>query len=127
MNIDIARLRQLDLFLWTTIAAAAVVVLAAPLVSDFRLNWVTFGLPLGALAGLIAGMLFYELKRTDARLASALSGTGQIIAFYAFGAPLSYLAASAGRPLQDSVFDAAGIGRVSMGSALLVCGLNQEL
>jgi membrane-associated phospholipid phosphatase len=107
MNIDTARLRQLDLFLWTTIAAAAVVVLAAPLFSDFRLNWMTFGLPLGAWAGLIAGVLFYELKRPDARLASALSGTGQIIAFSAFGAPLSYLAASAGRPLQDSVFDAA--------------------
>jgi len=47
MNIDTARLRQLDLFLWTTIAAAAVVVRAAPLFSDFRLNWLTFALPLG--------------------------------------------------------------------------------
>jgi membrane-associated phospholipid phosphatase len=107
MNIDTARLRQLDLVLWTSIAAVAAVVLAAPLFSDFRQNWATFALPAGAWAGLIVGVLYYELKRPDLRLASALSGTGQIIAFSAFGAPLSYLAASAGRPLQDSVFDAA--------------------
>ncbi|MCC6946514.1 MAG: phosphatase PAP2 family protein [Bradyrhizobiaceae bacterium] len=56
---------------------------------------------------LLAGVLFYEVKRPDPRIASALGGAGQIIAFSAVGAPLSYLAASAGLPLQDTVFDSA--------------------
>jgi hypothetical protein len=104
---DTAKLRRLDHWLWAIIASTAATVFAAPFVSDFRPDWATFAVPVAAWALLTCGVLFYELKRPDARMASALGGTSQIIAFSAVAAPLSYLAASSGLPLQDSIFDAA--------------------
>ncbi len=100
-------LRRLDRLIWASIASVAAIVLASPLVSGFFIEWKTFAPPL--LAGLtLAGAAWvYRHWRPDARLASGLENTAQIIAFAAVGAPLSYLAAAANLPLQDHLFDAA--------------------
>jgi membrane-associated phospholipid phosphatase len=100
-------LRRLDRLIWALIASVAAIVLASPLVSSFFVEWKTFAAPL--LAGLtLAGAAWvYRHPRPDARLASGLENTAQMIAFAAVGAPLSYLAAAANLPLQDHLFDAA--------------------
>jgi hypothetical protein len=96
----------LDQLIWMTVAAVAAIVLMAPAVSDFRLNWSSFALPTATCAALLGGSWFYRARRADPRLASALGCTAQIIAFGAVGAPLSYLSASFDLPLQDGAFDA---------------------
>jgi membrane-associated phospholipid phosphatase len=107
MNVDTARLRLLDRSLWTIVAAIAAVVFATDAASDFRLSWISFLVPGAVGAALLAGVRFYESGARDLRLASTLGGTAQVVAFAAVGAPLSYIAASAGFPLQDRLFDAA--------------------
>lgn len=105
---DIAASRRLDRMIWALVGIVAAVVLAAPLVSSFHLEWRTFAPAALATAALSAGAWFYRNRRRDAKLASGLDCTAQLIAFAAVGAPLSYLAAAAGAwlPLQDGVFDA---------------------
>jgi len=97
---------DLDQFIWMTIGAVAATVLIAPAISNFRIEWLSFAVPAGTCAALLAGSWLYRTRREDPRLASALGCTAQIIAFAAVGAPLSYLAASFGRPSQDGFFDA---------------------
>jgi hypothetical protein len=101
-------LRRLDRLIWTLVALTAGVVLAAPAVSGFRIAWQSFLGPALACTLLIAGGLVYRHWRKDARLASGLTSTAQVIAFAAVGAPLSYLAAALGArlPLQDGILDA---------------------
>jgi membrane-associated phospholipid phosphatase len=101
-------LRRLDRTIWALVAIGAAIVLAAPLVSRFYLQWRAFAPPALATAGLCAGAWFYRNRRRDPKLASGLNCTAQLIAFAAVAAPLSYLAAAAGAafPLQDAVFDA---------------------
>jgi membrane-associated phospholipid phosphatase len=99
-------LRRLDRLIWATIAAVAAIVLAAPFLSGFSIKWSTFGPPLLASAVLTMVAWFYRRWRPDERLASGAENTAQLIAFAAFAAPLSYLAASANWPLQDQTLDA---------------------
>jgi membrane-associated phospholipid phosphatase len=106
MDGEATALNRLDRLIWAMVAAVALIVLAAPLVSDFRIEWRAFAAPALACAALLAAGWFYRHWRTDPRLASGLTSTAQVIAFAAVGAPLSYLAASAGFPLQDHAFDA---------------------
>lgn len=101
-----AATHDLDRFIWTIIAAVAGAVLLAPAISNFRIDWSSFAMPVATSAALLAGNWFYRVRRVDPRLASALGCTAQIIAFGAVGAPLSYLAASFDLPLQDRMFDA---------------------
>ena len=101
---DTTRLAQADRLIWAAIAAIAAIVFAAPLVSDFRIDWWSFAPPAAMTPLLAAGAWFYRQRRPDARLATALSGTAQVMAFAAVAAPLSYLAASLNRPLFDSAF-----------------------
>jgi membrane-associated phospholipid phosphatase len=101
-----AATHDLDRFIWTIIAAVAAAVLIAPAISHFRIDWSSFAVPVATCTALLAGSRFYRVRRVDARLASALGCTAQIIAFGAVGAPLSYLAASFDLPLQDGMFDA---------------------
>src|SRR6266700_641035 len=105
-SIDLVILRRLDTAIWGIIGLVAVIVLLSPIVTDFQIGWRSFYLPLSASALLVAGAWFYGTRRYDPRLASALGGTAQLIMFSAVGAPLSYLAASFGLPLQDPLFDA---------------------
>jgi PAP2 superfamily len=83
------------------------VVVFSPVISDFKIAWCSFGLIFAATIVLIIGSWFYRAVRPDLRLSSALGCSAQIMAFSAVGAPLSYLAASAGFPLYDQAFDAA--------------------
>ena len=57
-------------------------------------------------AVLAAGGWFYRSVRRDQRLGAILSSTAHIIGFAAVGAPLSYIAATAGFPLQDAALEA---------------------
>lgn len=107
-TVDIAAVRRLDRMIWATAAAIALVVMAAPLVSDFEIAWRSFAAPVAVSLALLAGAWFYRHRRPDPRLESGLECTAQLIIFAAVGAPLSYLAAAAGAaiPLQDHLFDA---------------------
>jgi len=99
--------KRLNRLIWGLIVATGVVVLAAPVVSGFFLDWRTFTAPGCAVIVLLGAALFYGRYRPDPRLSSGLSGTAQLIAFTMVGAPLSYLAAAANLPLQDHLLDAA--------------------
>lgn len=96
------RARRVDGLIWLAIGAIAALDLAAGLSGWFRIDWASVIKPSLACAGLAAGAFFYARIRHDARLAAALGGTAQIVAFAAVAAPLSYLAASAALPLRDA-------------------------
>lgn len=100
--------RRLDHVIWMLVAASAVTVLAAPMLSAFYIDWPTFAAPVAASLALAFGAWFYRTRRPDIRLEAGLSGTAQLIAFAAVGAPVSYLATAAGTalPLQDPALDA---------------------
>lgn len=63
--------------------------------------------PLAAAAVLGAAAWFYRTRRGEERLADAMESAGQMIAFMAVGALLSYLMATLGFALQDATFHAA--------------------
>jgi membrane-associated phospholipid phosphatase len=98
-------LRRLDRVIWAKVAIVALVVLASPLMTDFRIVLETFTAPAVACTVLFALGCFYSSWRSDIRLASGLLCTAQLIAFAAVAAPLSYIAASASGPLWDQRFD----------------------
>lgn len=101
-------LRRLDGLIWSVIALVAAVVLAAALVFGFSIGYRSFMAPALGTAALTGGAWFYR-RRNELKLASALETTGQLMAFSAVGAPLSYIAAIAGFPREDQLFD--GIDR----------------
>jgi membrane-associated phospholipid phosphatase len=106
---EITSVGRVDDLIWMLIGiAAALVALSVPL-GGFQPVWQSFAGPAFAVAVLAPGAWFYRHVRRDPRLASALTGTAQIVAFSAVGAPLSYVATSlAGAfPLQDQVLDMA--------------------
>jgi PAP2 superfamily len=102
---DDDRLRRADLAIWATIGLAGLIVAAATFATPFRIEWRSFLMPVSCVALLAAAAWFYRSIRNERRLAAVLTSTSQIIAFAAVGAPLSYLAAGAGFPLQDALFD----------------------
>jgi membrane-associated phospholipid phosphatase len=106
MHGDAATLRRLDIVIWAIVAAVALTVSVACIVSDFRLVWSSFLAPAGAGVVLLAGQALYSTWRRDPVLASALGCTAQVVAFSAVAAPLSYVGASFGLPLQDGAFHA---------------------
>jgi hypothetical protein len=99
--------RRLDHLIWGLIGAVAAIVLAAPTVSDFYVQWRAFAVPGLATLVLTGAAWFYRNRRDEPRLAAGLESTAQVVAFAAVGAPLSYLAAAANLPLHDQLFDAA--------------------
>jgi membrane-associated phospholipid phosphatase len=80
-------------------------VIAATFLTPLRIDWRSFLIPVSCGALIAAAGWFYRSVRNEPRLAAVLTSTSQIIAFAAVGAPLSYLAATAGFPLQDALFD----------------------
>jgi hypothetical protein len=103
---DARALGRLDRLIWAIVAVVAAIVLAAPLLSEFRIAWHSFAPPVLAVTILVTAGSFYRHWRGDPRLASALTSTAQVVAFAAAGAPLSYLAASADLPLHDDALAA---------------------
>jgi membrane-associated phospholipid phosphatase len=104
--IDARALHRLDRLIWALVVMVAAIVLAAPMVSEFRIVWRAFAAPAVACGVMLAASWFYRRWRSDPRLASALTSTAQVVAFAAVGAPLSYLAASTNLPLHDHALDA---------------------
>ena len=102
-----AGLRRLDGIVWAIVAVLAAIAVIAPFIANFRLVGPSFLAAGGGVALCLAGYWLYETKRPDPRLASAVGGTAQIVAFAAVGAPVSYIAASLNLPLRDAWFDAA--------------------
>jgi membrane-associated phospholipid phosphatase len=102
MDADRETLRPLDGAIWIIIAAGAIADLASTWAGWFQISWISLLKPLLACGALAAAGWFYRAVRKDPRLAAALTGTAQIVAFAAVGAPLSYIAARMGFPLQDA-------------------------
>jgi PAP2 superfamily len=105
MDHEVRAVEGLDRLIWAVIALVAAFVATALLLSNFHLGWQTFAAPALACSTLLAGGWFYSRWRADARLASGLFSTAQLIAFAAVAAPLSYIAASANLPLCDAALD----------------------
>jgi hypothetical protein len=102
---DNDRLRRADLAIWVTIGLIGLAVAGATCVTPLQIDWRSFLAPVSCGALIAAAGWFYRSVRCEPRLAAVLTSTSQIIAFAAVGAPLSYLAATAGFPLQDALFD----------------------
>src|SRR5580698_11451128 len=102
---DNDRLRRADLAIWGTIGLIGLAVIAATFLTPLRIEWRSFLVPVSCGAFIAAAGWFYRSVRNEPRLAAVLTATAQIIAFAAVGAPLSYLAARSGFPLQDALFD----------------------
>ena len=102
---DNDRLRRADLAIWGTIGLIGLAVIAATFLTPLRIEWRSFLAPVSCGALIAAAGWFYRSVRNEPRLAAVLTATSQIIAFAAVGAPLSYLAARSGFPLQDALFN----------------------
>ncbi|KRE02130.1 hypothetical protein ASE63_07075 [Bosea sp. Root381] len=101
------RVERANRVAWSVIA----LVLAADLVwlsfASLSVAPLSLAGPLAAAAALAAAAWYYRTKRAETKLADALDCTGQMTAFMAGGALLSYLMATLGLPLQDAAFQAA--------------------
>ncbi len=100
---------RLDRIIWGLIALTAALLVSLALIKGFHPVWKSFALPAATTAALVAGAWFYSHIRESERIASALQGTAQIIAFAAVAAPYSYVVASLGWPLQDHALHAIDV------------------
>jgi hypothetical protein len=98
--------QRADAAVWITIGVIAMAVTGFALLGPFELDVRSFLIPGAVTALLAAGSWFYRSVRRDRRLGAILSSTAHIIGFAAVGAPLSYIAATAGFPLQDAALEA---------------------
>jgi membrane-associated phospholipid phosphatase len=98
-------LQRADHLIWALIAIVAAIDLAESIGGPFHLQWTSF-LAAGIVSPLFCVAGSFYSSRNDLRAASALLCTAQFMLFAAVGAPLSYIAASAARPLWDSIFAA---------------------
>jgi hypothetical protein len=98
--------QRADAAVWITIGVIAMADMGFALLGPFELDWRSFWVPGIVTALLAAGGWFYRSVRRDQRLGAILSSTAHIIGFAAVGAPLSYVAATAGFPLQDAALEA---------------------
>jgi len=99
-------LKRADAAVWVTIGGIAMADLGFALLGPFELDWHSFWVPGLVTALLAAGGWFYRSVRRDQRPGAILTSTAHIIGFAAVGAPLSYIAATAGFPLQDAALEA---------------------
>ena len=106
MKSGLSCLERADVAVWTTIGVIAIAVAGFASIGPFELNARSFLVPATATFLLAAGGWFYRSVRNEERLGAILSSTAHIIAFAAVAAPLSYIAASSGFPLQDAALEA---------------------
>ena len=95
-----------DAAMWMTTGVIAMTVAGFALWGPFELDARSFLPPAASTALLAAAGWFYRSIRGEERLGAILSSTAHIIAFAAVAAPLSYIAATAGFPLQDATLEA---------------------
>jgi hypothetical protein len=98
-------LQHADVAVWMTIGGIAMAVVGFTALGSFELNLRSFVIPAISTALLAAAGWFYRSVRNEPRLGATLSSTAHIIAFAAVAAPLSYIAAAAGFPLQDATLE----------------------
>jgi len=103
MDVSQPSSQQLNRVIWIVIATMGASVIAASLIGPFHIEWASFTTAAGACVLLCAASQFYTTARQDRRIGGALMSTAQIVAFTAVGAPISYIAAKAGLPLQDAL------------------------
>jgi PAP2 superfamily protein len=106
MNSAHHRLQLANAAIWATIGVVAISVAGAALSGLVDIAWRSFVAQAIVAALLTAGGRYYHTARGEQRLGAILIATAQIICFAAVGAPLSYIAAMSGFPLQDAMFDA---------------------
>jgi PAP2 superfamily protein len=99
-------LQRADAAVWMTIGVIALTVVGFALLGPFELNLRSFLIPATSTALLAAGGWFYRSVRNEPRLGASLTSTAHLIGFAAVAAPLSYIAATAGFPLQDATLEA---------------------
>ena len=99
-------LRRADVVIWMTIGVVAIAIAGFTLRGPFELQWRSFLAPITSAALLATGGWVYRFVRNEQRLGAILTGTAQVIGFAAVAGPLSYIAATAGFPLQDATLDA---------------------
>jgi membrane-associated phospholipid phosphatase len=99
-------LRRAGAAIWMTIGLIAIGIAGFAWLGRVELDARSFLAPVTLTVLLAAGAWFYRYVRNEKRLAAILNSTAQIIAFAAVAAPLSYVAATAGFPLQDAMMDA---------------------
>jgi membrane-associated phospholipid phosphatase len=100
---DDDQLRRADRLIWGLIAITVGMVAAACIGGSFHIVWTSFQ-AVGIASLLLCLVGGFYSTRKDARAASALLCTAQFALFPSVGAPLSYVAASAGLPLWDETF-----------------------
>lgn len=100
---DDKQLRRADRLIWGLIAITAGMVAAVCFGGSFHIEWTSFQAVGIASLLLCLASSFYSARK-DARAASALLCTAQFALFPSVAAPLSYVAASTGRPLWDETF-----------------------
>lgn len=101
-RVSVAGLRRLDGVIWILIALVALSIPITAIVSDFAIALKSFVMPAAVCVFFKLGAYYYGERRGDYDLASVLDSTAQLVAFSAVAAPLSYVAAAASLPLQDS-------------------------
>src|SRR5437879_7986673 len=100
------RLHLANAAVWIMIALGATVIVGFAVQTQIRIEWRSFLTPGTVAVLLAAGGRYYRKMRNDARLGAILNCTAQIVGFAAVAAPLSYIAVTAGFPLQDATLDA---------------------
>jgi membrane-associated phospholipid phosphatase len=100
--------REIDnRIVWLLITAVAIAVGMSAIFLDVKILWDSYWAPTIACLLLLGAAYLYKTWRRDRAIATALEGTCQLTAFTAVAAPLSYVAATTNRPLQDSTLAAA--------------------
>lgn len=98
---------HVDRATWALILAIGVADAALCLWLGFAVTWASALPTLAATVGLVLLGLFYTRVRPDERIAAAVTGVAQLVAFSSLGAVLSYVAASLGGPFWDATLHAA--------------------
>ena len=106
MKSSLSYLARADAAVWMTIGIIAIAVAGFALSGAIEVNLRSFLLPISSMALLAAVGWYYASVRREERLAAILTSTAHIIGFAAVAAPLSYIAATSGLPLQDATLDA---------------------
>jgi hypothetical protein len=105
MNAGAAPLREDEAILthacWGMTVATGFVLVVGAAQSGFTLDWRSAAPGLVGCLALGSLVCFYRFRWAEERIAVSLSCVIQLIAFTSVAAPLSYLSASAGKPLWD--------------------------